>query len=57
MVIKESDALRLYGSKSCVKSQIVRFCRTEESFSGVLRMGDVWSIEGLCSDLFSVCTI
>ena len=58
VVIGESDGFRLYGSENCVIPRIVLFCMTEESFSGVLRMGDVFSIGGgLCADLSSACLL
>ena len=58
VVIGESGGFRSYGSNSCVISRRVRLLSIEDIFSEVVRMGGVFSIRGgLCSDLFSICTI
>ena len=53
VVIEESEGFRLYGCNSCVISRRVLLLSKEESFSEVVRMGDVCSRRGgLCSYLF-----
>ena len=56
--MRVSEEFRLYGSNRCGIFRIARLLRTDESFSGVFRIGEVCSRgAGLCSVFCSVCTM